>query len=354
MNPLMQKEDISINGQKANQLWKFLDNMAETDMDGYQKFIKRQQEEYQNMKNSEKDIFIPETGFVIKSNLQIEECATKIFYVNVCHSEKCLAPLRKDHQPCTSMEELTDASVRVSIGNRREIKDSVVIDIVVNTMVVNRAKSEYMFKKWLSQLILNEILVNEQKLVTNKKCKFGSIEFLNESYKFGETPQKHELPPFLNKEIWQQMTSSDTNEILPKTHEKDAIQTLLTSFNSPPVKQGLIQELSCSVSSDSKNGKFQKKNILQSTAFKGHINVNNGQNKHILLEVFRVIDNTDSSILTILVGEPYEVPKTYKIGEPYETYKKLLQRLIVQKNNSNVRFFDPLNEYKGYQQIILN
>ncbi|KAF4701013.1 Vesicle transport protein, partial [Perkinsus olseni] len=114
-------------------------------------------------------------GFVVKTIL--ERCtnggdmqardekgeAVAEFYVNVCYDYRVLQPQTREGKPA---KELETAFIPVSIGQRREdmkasekaIKKRVIVDVVVHTDVMVKAKDNAQFKRFVGLLCLDRLI----------------------------------------------------------------------------------------------------------------------------------------------------------------------------------------------------
>ena len=165
--------------------------------------------------------FIPNPGFVIGSELVESEViqardthgATVQYFVNVCQSERILAPYDKAHEIIADLAKAPDEfALPVSIGSRRvtDLPGSarrIITDVVVHPSVYQEARSNPKFKLFASFLILDRVLELEVVQYPHQRVEFrkSSLNFPNISYKAGKQPCAHTVTSEANPEVFNAM-----------------------------------------------------------------------------------------------------------------------------------------------------
>ncbi|KAF4660684.1 Vesicle transport protein [Perkinsus chesapeaki] len=138
--------------------------------------------------------FVPKPGFVIKTVLEKLANGGDLqarnekgiplaeFYVNVCYDYRVRPPHTRDGKPT---KELETALIPVSIGQRREdlkasdksIKKRVIVDVVVHTDVMVKAKDDAQFKRFVGVLCLDQLIGLERMMEAyNREFEAPSVE----------------------------------------------------------------------------------------------------------------------------------------------------------------------------------
>merc|ERR1719453_500761 len=87
-----------------------------------------------------------------------------MFYLNVCFDERAPHPTLPDGTPVTREADLADARVPISVGLRRderEAKGRIIVDVVVAPVVVKRARAEPRYKRYVGDLVLEQVVPRE-------------------------------------------------------------------------------------------------------------------------------------------------------------------------------------------------
>ncbi|XP_074072775.1 PIH1 domain-containing protein 2 [Macrotis lagotis] len=208
---------------QAAQLWNLLDDLAESDPRGYQKFIQQQ------LKEGE----APEPGLCLQT--QILKPEEKVLFINLCQWKRIPAPHSKAEP------------IPLSIGKPEDVNELsesyTVIDIFYNPDVLKAAKDDEREMHHLIQLTMKCIsnryqFTLSQSYHITKNRKKGSLQRMKKNLMGIQTDQT-DLSEKMKKELMlEQLKNYSVNN-------QDDIPQLLLPKDHIPNKQGcLIEEIS--------------------------------------------------------------------------------------------------------------
>jgi len=207
--------------QHADHMWKFLDELAESDPDAYKKFIAQQMAEMEEEKKKRAEteaMFTPQPAFAIVTQ-QVQPQPSREVFINLCTSN-AVPPLQtKDHKPARGDEPLQDILVPISVGRIQQQphggKDVWTSDIVFNPKVMERAHREMGFKLFLLELSMQH-LEEDEKIRLHRGYKFLPA---NQPYIGGNgRPAQQKTESELAREKVLQQMRAEREEKLKKLH----------------------------------------------------------------------------------------------------------------------------------------
>lgn len=171
----------------ADHMWRFLDELAESDPAAYKKFIADQMAELESEKKRKVEteaLFTPKPAFVIYTR-QLKPVERTV-YINICSSPQVPPLQTKDRQPARGDENMGDILIPLSVGRFVDTKDSsgkevTISDCVFHPSVIERSTTDLTFKLFMLELCL-------QHLEEDEKCT------LHRGYKF-ESPSRKYVGP---------------------------------------------------------------------------------------------------------------------------------------------------------------
>ncbi len=157
--------------QHADHLWKFLDELAQSDPDGYKKFLAGQMDEMaaEKAKQAETEaMFTPVPQFALATRQTTGKGSPRTLYINICSSPQVPGLQTKDRKPAKGNEPLSDVLIPLSVGAIKADKDAAqggevfTSDVVFNPAVTTRALGGDMgFKLFLLELALQHVEQDE-------------------------------------------------------------------------------------------------------------------------------------------------------------------------------------------------
>ena len=191
---------------QLEQMWRMLDDLAASNPAEYDRLISNARSEVQKVQKESE--FVPKPTFVVESVLEKKEAVLSEssagpfhaeLFVNVCISDRCLAPYSNALAIATSVDELDSCTIPVSVGARREDnkgedgRKRLIYDIVVNPLVYKRVRSDAHFKGFVGFLVLERVTLAESQRGSEVRLRKSSMQFPNVSYKAGQKAQSHSL-----------------------------------------------------------------------------------------------------------------------------------------------------------------
>ena len=165
--------------QHAEHMWKFLDEMAESDPEGYKKFIAQQMQEVAEEKKKKAEteaMFTPTPAFVIYTR-QTSPSPERTVYLNICSSPQVPGLQTKARQPAKGDEPMSEILIPLSVGaiseQEHQGKKVFTSDVVFHPSVIQRSTTDLTFKLFMLELALQH-LEEDEKVVLHRGYKFES------------------------------------------------------------------------------------------------------------------------------------------------------------------------------------
>ncbi|XP_043847841.1 PIH1 domain-containing protein 2 isoform X1 [Dromiciops gliroides] len=214
---------------QVTQLWNLLDDLAESDPEGYGKFIQHQ------LKEGEKYCAAPEPQLCLQTKILKPE--EKVLFINLGQWTRIPAPQSKAEP------------VPLSVGKPEDVSETsesyTVIDVAYNPDVLKAAKDDEMEMDQLIRLAMKciedryQFTLSQSYHITNTRKK-GSLQRMKNNFMGIETDST-DLSEKMKKELTlEQLRNSGIN------NQDDIPQLLLPKDHIPSKQRCLIEEISSS------------------------------------------------------------------------------------------------------------
>lgn len=252
-------------------MWRFLDELAQSDPEGYKKFIDQQMAEIAAEKKKQADteaLFTPQPAFAIYTRQTKPKESERTIYINICASNQ-IPPLQtKDRKPARGDESLDAVLIPLSLTRLQSTTDMsgvgvTTTDVVFHPNVIARAEKDMGFKLFMIELALQHIEADE-KITLHRAYKFESSRtYVGPSNK----PQQQKTESEIEREKFLATMRKDREE---------KIKSMKTSAGQPIVMPSLAKQTAAKQQYEEESLKELKLRPDQTTA--------KGEKKKVLIE----------------------------------------------------------------------
>mmetsp|Transcript_29340 Transcript_29340/g.57574 ORF Transcript_29340/g.57574 Transcript_29340/m.57574 type:complete len:445 (+) Transcript_29340:58-1392(+) len=156
--------EMEVPGMKmhAEHMWKFLDELADSDPEAYKDYIKKQQQEMikEKKKRQEKKMFLPEPAFCVET-ARVDVSNSLPHFINICQHKKCPVIQDQAGKPAKPREALSKIVIPLSVGLKKQQKDGskdiIVFDVCFHPETIQRSQEDMSFKMFMLELAFQHV-----------------------------------------------------------------------------------------------------------------------------------------------------------------------------------------------------
>ena len=228
--------DLSDIGDEAEQIWANLNDLHDSDPEGYQSFIQKQfnkknASNYFCSQDSAGKTIQPQKGFVVQASFATNQ---NFLFVNFCHHEAMISPLDQNQNQNHSLLQKRDfynLQIPLAVSSMRKINDKSVaieknvVDLIFNPWCIQKAKTDSTFQFYLINLGLNSIKeecrLNDLYVEKNWRM-IENLEYINDHGKHNDDVSPFIIKSEPNREIHHSHKMNDMMPNIPQSYSSSS------------------------------------------------------------------------------------------------------------------------------------